>query len=109
MWRYTDGNITADNHVTLEDEIPRFRYKTLFDISVNTDQIGMGFEADTPEQWQQHVYLRDFRTKIWLKSYSVARQILLTRSICPKVAYDGPDAVIVLVYLLQTPCKYDHY
>ena len=50
MWRYTDGNITADNHVTLEDEIPRFRYKTLFDISVNTDQIGMGFEADTPEQ-----------------------------------------------------------
>ena len=24
--------------------------KTYFDISVNTDQIGMGFEADTPEK-----------------------------------------------------------
>ena len=32
--------------MTLEDEIPRFRYKTLFDIS---DQIGIGFEADTRE------------------------------------------------------------
>ena len=40
---YTDGNTTADNHVTLES---RFRYKTLFDISY---QIGIGFEADTRE------------------------------------------------------------
>ena len=43
--------------------------KTLFDISVNTDQIGMGFEADTPGERKQHVHLSDFQTKIWLKSY----------------------------------------
>ena len=28
--------------------------KTFFDISVKTGQIYMGFEADTPEKWQQH-------------------------------------------------------
>ena len=26
--------------------------KTYFDISVNTDQIALGFEADTPEKWK---------------------------------------------------------
>ena len=26
--------------------------KTFLDISVNTDQICMGFEADTPEKWK---------------------------------------------------------
>ena len=31
--------------------------KTFFDISVNTDQIGMGFEADTPGERKQHVHL----------------------------------------------------
>ena len=27
-----------------------------FYISVNTDQIGIGFEADTPEKWQKHAH-----------------------------------------------------
>ena len=43
--------------------------KTLFDISVNTDQICMGFGAETPGKYKQHVHLSYFRTKIWLKSY----------------------------------------
>ena len=41
--------------------------KTFFDISVNTDQIGMGYEADIPEKFQQHAIVCDFQTKIWLK------------------------------------------
>ena len=31
--------------------------KTFFDISVNTDQISMGFEADTREKLKQHAHL----------------------------------------------------
>ena len=42
---------------------------TFFDISVNTDQICMRFEADILEQWQQHAIVCDFQTKVWLKSY----------------------------------------
>ena len=30
--------------------------KNFFDISVNTDQIDMGFEADTTEKWKQLVH-----------------------------------------------------
>ena len=30
--------------------------KTFFDISVTTGQIGMEFEADTPQKWQQHAH-----------------------------------------------------
>ena len=38
----------------------------LFNISVNTDQIGMGFEADTPEKNESNMSIfSDFRTKIW--------------------------------------------
>ena len=43
--------------------------KTLFDIFVNTDQIGMGFKADTPRKRSNMPIFSDFQTKIWLKSY----------------------------------------
>ena len=45
---------TAENHVTSKQQQwriplknPVYSGKTFFDISVNTGQIGMGFEADT--------------------------------------------------------------
>ena len=40
--------------------------KTFFDIYVNTDQIGMGFETDTSST----SIFSDFQTKIWLKIFS---------------------------------------
>ena len=44
--------------------------KTFFDISLNTDQISMGFEADTQEKNESNMSIFcDFQTKIWLKSY----------------------------------------
>ena len=49
--------------------------KTFCDISVNTDQIVMGFEADTPFKLKQHANRSTLRTKIWLKSID---QLLVT-------------------------------
>ena len=48
--------ITAENHVTLEIKNGGYLPKpldsdtTFFNISINTDQIGMRFEVDTPEK-----------------------------------------------------------
>ena len=39
---------------TLPTELSR---RSIFDISVNTDQIGMGFKADTPSKRKQYVHL----------------------------------------------------
>ena len=62
--------------------------KTFFDISVNTDQIGMGFEADTPEKLQQHVDLLRLSDKDPVKKLLTSNQIFqllvnnfLTRSL----------------------------
>ena len=41
----------------------------IFDISVNTDQIGMWFKEDTLENYSNMSIFSDFQTKIWLKSY----------------------------------------
>ena len=37
--------------------------KTLFDISVNTGQICMRFETDTPQKWLKYVHLTKFPDK----------------------------------------------
>ena len=37
----------------MEDTCPE---KSFFDISFNSGQICIGFKADTPEKWQQHVH-----------------------------------------------------
>ena len=42
--------------------------KTFFNISVNTGQICMGFEADKKND-SNIPMVRDFWTKIWLKSH----------------------------------------
>ena len=53
---------TKENHVNLEDEkcgyLSKLRDsgKTFFDISVYTDQIEMGFEADTPKKTAIYPY-----------------------------------------------------
>ena len=39
--------------------------KTFFEISVNTDQIGMGFEADTPKNEINMSIFSDYQKKIW--------------------------------------------
>ena len=41
--------------------------KTFFDISVNTGQICMGFEADTPEKRQQHAHCMGLSVKDLVK------------------------------------------
>ena len=57
---YFTGIITAKNHVTSKQQQWRIPLKnpvdsdkTSFDISVNTGQICMGFEAETPEKRPQ--------------------------------------------------------
>ena len=72
--------------MTLEDKNGRYLSKplnsdkTFFDISVNTDQIGMGIQADIPEKWHQHVHLKRLSDKSLVKKlndkkiFSVARQ-----------------------------------
>ena len=43
--------------------------KTFVDISVSTQRICIGFEADSPENGNNVSIFSDFRTKIWSKSY----------------------------------------
>ena len=51
-------------------ETPVDSGNTFFDIFLNTDQIGMVFEADTPKKTERNMSIySDFRTKIWLQSY----------------------------------------
>ena len=38
-------------------QTPSVQVRLYFDISLNTDQIGMGFKADTPEKRKQHAQL----------------------------------------------------
>ena len=64
------------NHVTSKQQQWRVPLKNpidsgkiFFDISVNTGQICMIFEADTTENISNMPMVCDFRTKIWLKSY----------------------------------------
>ena len=55
--------------------------KTFFDSSVNTDQIGMGFEADTLENYSNMSIFCDLQTKIRLKSYWRATKFFSCSSI----------------------------
>ena len=48
-------------------KIPSVQVRIKIDISVNTSQIGMGFEADTPKNNSNMSNVCDFQTKIWLK------------------------------------------
>ena len=74
--------------------------KTFFDATVNTDQIGMEFEADIPENEINMSIFSDLRTKIWFKTYWRAPEffgcssITFQQDLCPKVAYNGQVAVI---------------
>ena len=43
--------------------------KTLFDISINTDQIGMVLKQIPREKESNMSIFSDFQTKTWLKSY----------------------------------------
>ena len=43
--------------------------KTFFDISINTDQIGMGLKQIPRKNDSSMSFLSDFQTKVWLKSY----------------------------------------
>ena len=74
--------------------------KTFFDASVNTDQIGMEFEADIPENEINMSIFSDLLTKIWFKTYWLAPEffgcwsITFQQDLCLKVAYNGQVAVI---------------
>ena len=80
--------------------------KTLFDISVNTDQNCMGFESDTLEIDRNLPIVCNFRIKIWLKSYCRATEnfgcssINFQPDLCLKVTKDGYVAFIFPGYLL---------
>ena len=50
--------------------------KTFFNISVNTGQICMGFEADTTEKRKQHVYLMGLSDNDLVKKFLTSNQIL---------------------------------
>ena len=76
--------------------------KTLFDIFVNTDQIGMGFKADTPRKRSNMPIFSDFQTKIWLKSYwratkffgcSSITRFLSESSICKATKFFGCSSI----------------
>ena len=60
---------------------------SFFDISVNNDRICMGFEADTPAKWKQHVHFERLSDKDLVKKLlvnnriSVARQNFFTRAL----------------------------
>ena len=62
--------------------------KTFFDISINTHQIGIWFEADTLEKCGNMSIFSNFQTKIWLKNVVMSNRIFrllinnfLTRSL----------------------------
>ena len=48
---------------------PSIQGRLFFAVSLYTDQIGTGFEADTLENESNMSIYSDFQTKIWLKSY----------------------------------------
>ena len=83
--RAVDMENTAENHMTskqqqwrIPSKSPINSGKTFLDISVNTGQICLGFEADTPpppkKKDSNMPTVCDFRTKIWLKSYLQATE-----------------------------------
>ena len=53
--------------------------KTFFDISVNTGQICIGFEADTLKKWQQHAHC------MWLSDKDLV--ILLLKFGCSSIIF----------------------
>ena len=65
----------AKNHVTSKQQQWRIPLKkpsipvrlSLIFFSVNTDHIGKGFKADTPEITSNRPIECDFRTNVWLK------------------------------------------
>ena len=59
--------------------------KTIFDISINNDQIGMRFEADTPDNCQEHVYLLRLSDKDLVKKYWRATEFFGCSSITFKL------------------------
>ena len=52
MWGFHDGELRDFKTTTMADTIenPVNSEKTFFDMFVNTGQIGIGFEADTPKK-----------------------------------------------------------
>ena len=79
--------------------------ETFFDISVNTDQIGMGFEADTREKLKQLVHLLHLSDKDLVKD--INKQGCWSITFLPylwlKVPYDGHVVVIFLRYICFKP------
>ena len=67
LWLYGHGGEPTSHHVILMIgiflEILCDSGKTLFDISVNTGQICMKFEADTPQKWLKYAHLTKFSDK----------------------------------------------
>ena len=55
--------------------------QAFFDISVNTGQICMGFEADTPKKWQQQAHCMRLSDKNLVKKLLTSNQIFGCSSI----------------------------
>ena len=89
--------------------------RTFFDISLNTDQIGIGFEADTHEKMtatchRMRLSDKDLGKKLLTSNRKIRLLVsnFLNRSLSESRS-DGHIVVIFQVYLFHTPCQSDQY
>ena len=73
---------TAENHMTsnqqqwrIPSKSPINSGKTFLDISVNTGQICLGFEADTPQKRQQHAHCMRLSDKDLVKKLFTSNRV----------------------------------